>query len=174
MLPETFHRVVQPAALALFPTRFSSPEASAMLLAIGLQESQFMHRRQLIGANRNWWDSLRGPATGFFQLEIIGIRGVLEHHTTGPMARSVLQLFGYPTDDLKTIREAIVHNDILSAAFARLALWRHPVRLPGEQDHFRGWEQYLEIWRPGKPHPERWNKNFDRAWGIVNSAENIV
>jgi hypothetical protein len=171
MLPETFHSIVEPAAAKLFPTRFSSPEASAMILAIGLQESGFMHRRQLIGANRNWWQSLRGPATGFFQFETIGIRGVLEHHTTGPLARSVLQMFGYPTDDVATIHRALVHNDILATAFARLALFRLPDRLPSSVEHHKGWEQYIEAWRPGKPHPERWGENFNRAWSIVSFSQ---
>ena len=36
-------------ALSLLPDRMASDEAIVMLLAIGLQESRFQHRRQLVG-----------------------------------------------------------------------------------------------------------------------------
>lgn len=36
-------------ALALLPARMSSPSAEVMLLAIGLQESNLTHRRQIGG-----------------------------------------------------------------------------------------------------------------------------
>lgn len=39
-------------ALALLPARMSSPQAEAMLLAIGLQESCLVHRRQHNGPAR--------------------------------------------------------------------------------------------------------------------------
>ena len=43
-------------ALALLPSAMDTPQAHCMLLAIGLQESRFVHRRQI-----------GGPACGFWQ-----------------------------------------------------------------------------------------------------------
>jgi hypothetical protein len=167
--PKKAHSFLLPACLQLFPERFNTPEARAMLLAIALQESDFRHRQQLIGFHRNWWESLKGPAAGFWQFERIGIRGVLEHRTTGPMARTVLQTLGYP-DDVETIHKAIIHNDILAVCLARLALFRVPEQLPGPDDAAEGWRQYVWAWRPGKPHPDRWAERYTLAWEIVTRA----
>ena len=52
--------------MALLPDRMDTPEARVMMLAIGLQESRFVHRRQI-----------KGPARGFWQFEqgggVIGV-----------------------------------------------------------------------------------------------------
>src|SRR5690606_35531315 len=56
-------------AYALLPSRMDSDRATVMLLAIGLQESRFEHRRQI-----------KGPARGFWQFERGGgVRGVMTH-----------------------------------------------------------------------------------------------
>ena len=57
-----------PAAYSLLPAEMESAEATALLLSIGLQESQFTHRRQV-----------GGPARGFYQFELSGVQGVLRH-----------------------------------------------------------------------------------------------
>lgn len=160
------HDFIDSVALQLFPERFNTPAARALVLAIGLQESHLVHRRQLVGGARYWWQSKNAPAAGFFGFERIGIRGVMKHRTTGPMARAVLQLFSYP-EDVDTIHEALTHNDILAVAFARLALWRIVDPLPGEGEWEKGWEQYLSVWRPGKPRPDEWKDNFAQAWEAV-------
>jgi hypothetical protein len=141
-----------------------------MILAIGLQESQFIHRQQLIGTSRHWWQSLKGPAVSFFQFERAGINGVLRHHASREMALVVLDLLGYP-EDVSVLWRAMKHNDLLAACFARLALWRLPERLPMQDEHMKGWDQYIEAWRPGKPHPERWADNYLRAWDVVLGVE---
>lgn len=173
MSPLIFDQYITTAALNLFDLKFSTPQAQAMILAIGLQESDFKHRRQLIGFHRNWWESLKGPAAGYFQFERIGIRGVLEHHTTGDMARTVLKILGYP-EDVDAIHRGLVHNDMLAAAFARLALYRIPDRLPEKGEYVYAWQQYLEVWRPGKPHPDRWPERFADAWRIVEGHDLLV
>ncbi len=165
MEPETYLEFILPAAEKFFPDRFSSKEAQAMLLAIGLQETGFRARAQEVRGR--WW-LRQGPASGFFQFEPIGIEAVLEHHASRDMAIACLKMFGYP-EDVKAIHRALVHNDLLAAIFARLALWRSPRPLPTQEGAGEGWTQYLSIWRPGKPHIERWTPNFNKAWEIVNA-----
>src|SRR5690606_12018619 len=67
------------AGLALLPEPDSSREARAMLLAIALQESRFMHRRQI-----------GGPARGYWQFEVGGVRGVMTHRHTSTLARELI------------------------------------------------------------------------------------
>ena len=62
-LSEIRERAIAPA-LALLPARMSSREAEIMLLAIGLQESLFVPRRQMGN----------GPARSFWQGEL-GVGG---------------------------------------------------------------------------------------------------
>lgn len=170
MNPKTVFDFLFPATMKLFPAHYSSPEAAAMLLAIGMQESDFVHRRQLIGS-RYWWKSLNGPAAGFWGFERVGIRAVLDHRTTGPMIRRVLDKFGYP-DDVETIYQALIHNDLLAVAFARMLLYTVPESLPrlDEANAQKAWEQYLWAWRPGKPRPERWFERWQMAVEIVKKG----
>lgn len=168
MKPVDFCNFIVPAALHFFPKNMTSTNAIASIVSIGLQESGFLHRQQLIGTNRNWWQSINGPAVSFFQFEKIGIAEVLRHPSTRDMARSVLSKFGYP-DDINTIHKALIHNDLLAAVFARLALYRVAEPLPDRNNPEEAWRQYKTIWRPGKPHPETWLKNFNEAWDVVNS-----
>ena len=54
---EALNKVIIPG-LKLLPPKFDTPEARVMMLAIGMQESRFLHRKQI-----------GGPARGFFQFE---------------------------------------------------------------------------------------------------------
>ena len=169
MNAEIAHKLLLPSCLALFPARFDSLPARAMMLAVALQESDFIHRQQLVGAFRNWWESITGPATSFWQFELIGVRGVMEHHTTGPMLRSVCEMLGYPFD-AKVLHKAMTYDMLLGVIMARLALYRHPQPLPGRDDPQAGWKQYIDIWRPGKPHPDKWAACFAEAWRVVDKG----
>lgn len=147
-------------AFYLLPPKMWSPEAEVMLLAIGLQESRFKYRVQLIGNHRNWWESLKGPARGFWQFERAGIYGVLNHHATQDFAYDVLGRLQYPTH-VGTIHRALAHNDVLACCFARLLLWTLPGPLPkieatGYTPAQHAWDYYLEAWRPGRPHKASW------------------
>ncbi len=163
------HRFLLPAAAELFPAELHTKEAQAMLLAIGMQESDFVHRQQLIGNHRKWWESIKGPARSYWQFEIIGIFGVLDHPATRAMALRLCQRLGYPPEP-RVIHQAVTHNDLLAAGFARLALYRLPYPLPTRDQDENGWNQYIEAWRPGKPKPDRWPERFKRAWEIVDAA----
>lgn len=150
------HRHVIPAAYALLPVSLESEAATAMLLAIGLQESKLEHRRQI-----------RGPARGFWQFEVTGVRGVLTHEKTEPHVSRVLATLRYGGATTAECHEAIQHNDVLACVFARLLLWTIPGKLPDQHSYETGWKQYLSGWRPGKPHAERWPGNFGVAWDVV-------
>jgi hypothetical protein len=128
--------------------------AKAMLIAIGLQESRFTHRRQ----------TDLGPAKGYWQFEQGGgVRGVLTHPATRPHILVMLDRLGY-TDYPLSCWNAIEHNDILAMAFARLNLWWIPRSLPGPGEQDAAWAYYLEGWRPGKPHRATWNAFYTDAW----------
>lgn len=164
MIYHTFAHTM-PAAYRLLPDRMQSPEATALVLAIGLQESRFEARRQLP----------KGPARGFWQFERGGgVVGVLTHGTTRPHAAKVLDFLRYPADiDSHGVHTAIEHNDVLACCFARLLLWTLPDRLPGRLDVDLGWNQYLRAWRPGKPHITTWPENYAIAWELVEPHASI-
>ena len=153
--------IIIPGAMDLLPYRMDTDAAVAMLLAIGLQESRFRHRRQLSG----------GPAHGFWQFEQGGgVVGVMQHHTTRVLSRMVWEGLSYPPEDYQPRRvwDALVHNDILAAAFARLLLWTDYNPLPARDEHFKGWVIYNNVWRPGKPHEATWREFYEQAWDAVS------
>lgn len=153
MTPHDLNRLVITPALAILPERMDTPAARAMLIAIALQESGLMHRRQLAG----------GPAHGSWQFEPIGVQGVLSHHATGELAAGVAGVLLYPADR-DVIYQAIADNDLLACAFARLLLWRDPEPLPERGQGAKAWEQYLRLWAPGRPRPEKWSDNWLAGW----------
>lgn len=165
MKPEIVHDILLPACLAVFPPKYNTLDARAMLLAIGLQESGFQHRRQLLAGVTQWWRS-NGPAMGYWQFERTGVRGVMEHPgTRGPM-RQVCEKLGYPMD-LEVLYQAIQYDIVLAVAVARLALWADPAPLPRADQPSVAWSYYLRTWRPGKPKPGTWLAHYQRAWHIV-------
>jgi hypothetical protein len=150
-----------PAAFSLLPAHMSGARATAMLLAIALQESKCEHRRQITG-----------PARGFYQFEVAGVRGVLDHRSSRLHIHGVIAALKYPeTTTAVALQMALEHNDVLATCFARLLLWTIPDILPSDADPQVGWQQYLKCWRPGKPHPETWVENFTTAWFIVKGRE---
>jgi hypothetical protein len=140
------------ATAALLPPALDSQAAWAMLFAIASQESRLDARRQI-----------GGPARGFWQFELGGIRGVLAHKASAPLIRSVLDRLDYDYDP-STSYTAIEHNDVLAFAYARCLLWTEPSTLPAQHEADEGWQQYVEGWRPGKPHRSTWNAFYADAW----------
>ncbi|AZS78599.1 hypothetical protein ELS24_09180 [Achromobacter spanius] len=139
-------------ALALLPAKMDTPVARVMLLAIGLQESRFVYRRQI-----------GGPARGFWQFEKGGGgRGVLLHTSTREHAQTVCKARSVPaTADV--VYEVLDKDDVLAAAFARLLLWSDPKALPSIGDVDAAWALYQRTWRPGKPHPKAWPDLYRQA-----------
>lgn len=165
---ELVARHILPAALSLLPSKMDTPEARAMLLAIGLEESAFQYRRQQTG-NPNL-----SPARGFWQFELGGgVFGVLTHPDTNVIARSVLAELRYQAST-KTAYEALEHNDVLAAVFARLLLWTYPGPNPHRGEILEAWRVYHGTWRPGAfrdwqdgdPIPERWVRSYQEAWTV--------
>lgn len=147
--------VVNPG-LALLPKEMTSLQAKAMLLAIGLQESRFIYRKQI-----------NGPARGFYQFEKDGgIKGVLQHASTKPFIKPILKQLGYAYS-VELCYNAVNFDDPLATVFARLLLWTLPDALPEKQEHELAWQQYIEAWRPGKPHRHTWNDFYNQAWEVV-------
>jgi hypothetical protein len=148
--------IVIPASMKMLPAKMDSLSARAMLLAIGLQESRFTHRRQIKGPARSFWQAESGG----------GFRGILFHEQTRDAARGVLLRMGYGEPDESDFL-AIEHNDILACCGARLLLWTHPAPLPSMNDPQGGWDYYIETWRPGKPHRQTWDEFYRQAWGML-------
>lgn len=147
-------------ALQCLGGKFDTRIAMQMLLAIGYQESGFVHRKQV-----------KGPAVGFWQFEKGGgIFGVITHRASKGLA---LLLFDeFKLGNSKKLARSIVMDklytafqkeefDVLAACYARLLLWTHPKALPTDKEE--AWDYYLAVWRPGKPHRNRWDENWKKA-----------
>jgi hypothetical protein len=150
-------------ALALLPAAMDSPQARVMLIAIGLQESRFAHRRQLVGNPPR----PTGPARGYWQFERGGgCTGVLTHPASRYWMHQVCGQRGCkPTPS--ALWAAIEQDDVLAAAAARLLLFTDPKRLPSVGDEAGAWALYLRVWRPGKPHRSTWSALYAQALGAA-------
>lgn len=149
LIKQLTHSAILPA-FSLLPPAMSSKAALVMVLAIALQESGAEHRRQIGGPARGYWQFERGG----------GIMGVLTHKATAEYAASVCAALDYPADTL-AVYTAVEHNDILAATFARLNLWWLPQPLATNEAD--GWAQYIDAWRPGKPHRDTWSGHWKTA-----------
>lgn len=149
----TVQQLIQPRgaiteALDLLPRNMTSDEAIVMLLAIGLQESGFRHRRQLVGSPPR----PSGPAKSFWQAEQGGgmVQGLLFYHNADirDIVTGLCIVRGVPPDT-RSVWDAIENDDVLAAGLARLLLWTDPHRLPAVSDEGGAWALYLRTWRPG-------------------------
>lgn len=148
-------------ALRLLGDKMDSPEARVAIIAIMAQESALKHRYQIVhGDNMG-----KGPARGLAQFECGtkssrgGVWGVYLHRAT----HEKLRLFCRERDvnfDPRAIWGQLEHDDILAAGVARLLLWTDSEALPEVGDKSGMWEYYLRNWRPGKPHPDRWDRSY--------------
>lgn len=152
-------------ALKLLPAKMDSREARVMLLAIGLQESRFTARRQLVGNP----PKPIGPAKSFWQGEQGGgmVAGVRTHAATKAYAAELYKARGVEPNN-RAIWDAIEHDDVLAAGLARLLLYSDPKALPKLGDADGAWSLYERVWRPGKPHRATWNALYVRALEYVN------
>lgn len=155
-LDEITTRAIVPA-MALLPARMDSARARVQLLAIALQESELIYRRQMGN----------GPARGFWQFEQGGgVRGCVNHPASASYLRQLCVTRGVAFD-ARAIWNAIEHDDVLAAGLARLLLWTDPRPLPALGDAQAAWECYAWNWRPGKPHPDKWPANYAQALEFV-------
>lgn len=129
-----------------------------MLWAIGFQESRFVHRRQI-----------RGPARGFWQFEdgrLSGLAGLFALKSTRDAMRTLCDARGVALDRTAVYNQ-LEHDDVLAAGVARLLLWTDPHRLPDIGDAQAAWDLYMRTWRPGKPHRNTWDGFYNHALALV-------
>ena len=170
MIPTELYKTAIIPAYKLLSANMSSIEASLMLLAIPLQESELKERRQLITKVIDGRKKLLplGPAVSFWQFEQGdpisrgGVWGVLNHYSVGLKAVTVCRALGIEPTAPK-VWEAMQTNDVLAAAMARLLLYSSPKALPKVGDVQGAWKMYTDTWRPGKPHPEKWPAHYANA-----------
>lgn len=146
------------AGLALLPVTLRTAQAKILLYATSRQENPKRLPKQV-----------GGPAVGDYQFESGGgVRGVLEHSSTSALAASVCKARGIAVLRL-TVYEALQHDPVLAAAFARLFYYTDPGRIPAVGDEQGAWDVYLRTWRPGafKRQPEelraKWSKSYNDA-----------
>ena len=163
-------------ALLLLPAKMTSPQAELMLLAIGLQESQLKHRRQLVGSP----PKPVGPAKSFWQAEQGGgmVTGLLRYHDAKvrDVVHGLCAVRGV-APAARDVWDAIEHDDVLAAGLARLLLFTDPAKLPGLGDEEGAWQLYLRTWRPGAHSRgdaaakaslrQKWAKNYGKALEAV-------
>lgn len=160
-LDQIINDAIEPV-MAMWPS-MDSREARVMLLAIGLQESRFTHRYQVVQGK----PGAKGPARGFWQFEQGGgVKGVLNFNRGRPNVAACAQALcvsrGVP-GEAKAVWLALEHDDVLAAGFARLLLRSDPYELPKLGDAEGAWQLYLRTWRPGKPHRKTWDALYKQA-----------
>ncbi len=149
--------------LALLPARMDTPEARVMLLAIGLQESRFVHRRQIGGPARGFWQFEKGTRASRGGVWGVFLHAVSKDHLAALCkARSV-------ACDPDAIYAALEYDDVLAAGVARLLLWTDPKALPAIGDSDAAWSLYLRTWRPGRPHPQTWPALYAQATAALEA-----
>lgn len=149
---------VLPAAFDVLPAAWRTLEAEAMLLAIGLQESRFTFRRQI-----------GGPARGFWQFELGGVKGIMQHAATMQPIADALEALRFGTLRPEELHAVLETNDTLAAVCARCLLYTLPKEMPARDQPRLGWNLYIDGWRPGRPHLDTWVGNFVDAWGTLNT-----
>lgn len=153
-------------ALLLLPAKMTSPEAEVMTLAIGLKESRFEQRRQLVGSP----PKPTGPAKSFWQAEQGGgmVAGLLRYHDARvrDVVHGLCAVRGV-APAARDVWNAIEHDDVLAAGLARLLLYTDAAKLPKLGDVEGAWQLYLRTWRPGKPKPDTWPALYAKALEAV-------
>ena len=154
--------------LRLLPPAMDTKEARVLMYAIGLQESRFTHRAQVIDGGG------KGPARGYWQFERAGgVRGVLRHPASKFWMHSVCNARNVPAQET-SVWLAMETDDVLAAAAARLLLFTDPARLPAVGEQAESWTYYLRNWRPGKPHPRTWPECYETALKAVGEPTNFT
>lgn len=148
-------------AFQLLPSKMNTAPAAQEVMSICAQETDLIHRRQMGN----------GPARGLAQFEKgdeksrAGVYGVMNHPASRELVRHVCHERGVPFER-DVIWKALEFDDVLAFALARLLLWTDSGKLPTTQQE--GWDTYLRVWRPGKPHPEKWATSWRMAKEVLD------
>lgn len=165
MTPDLFLRLGVDPALSLLPPSTRTNEARAFLVAIALQETQLVKRRQ----------AADGPAHSFLQFELGTVELIWKHETTKKASREICRLLAIQEAPL-AVFVAMEYNDVVACYFGRLLLLTVPRELPAHGDVDEGWSQYVGTWRPGAVAKGgesaarakmRWPGNYLDAWHTV-------
>lgn len=165
MTPALFLTLAVEPALNLLPVSARTVEAKAFLIAIALQETQLVKRRQMGG----------GPAHSFLQFELGTVELLWNHEDTKKAARAICATLSIQESPLGVF-VAMEFHDILACYFGRLLLLTVRRPLPSRGDVEEGWSQYVGTWRPGAVAKSqesaarqrfRWSGNFLDAWSAV-------
>lgn len=133
-----------------------SPNVHRFMLTIALQESGLKHRRQVTASGEE-----AGPAASFWQFERTGgCKQLFLHPKTAPPLRLMCDAYNVQPN-AQALWEAIRYQDIVAAAAARLLIYSLPDALPTTAAE--GWDQYIEAWRPGRPHKSTWAGHWATA-----------
>lgn len=143
-------------------------DARRFLLAIAQQESgQALEARYQSSPGAS-----PGPARGFWQFEQGGgVAGVLSHSSSSALASKVCASC-IIVKQSSSVWRALEGHDLLATSFARLLILTHPKALPKTEQE--GWSQYINLWRPGKPHIEVWPGNWSRADATVRQNPRVA
>jgi hypothetical protein len=145
-------KIIRQTFIEVLPSKFDTPQAEVMLLAIGMQESGFQTRQQSGGPARSFWQFEKGG----------GITGVLTCQDTKAYAQMVcVHRAVMPT--VESVFARMLDDDLLGCGFARLLLYSDPHPLPAIGDVDGAWDYYERTWRPGKPRPDDWPVNYAQA-----------
>lgn len=160
MIPNHVTQAVQKALYSL-PAQMASEPARVMLYAIGLQESRFLHRRQMIEKGGRLVPE--GPAKGYWQFERGGgCKGVITHKASRYWMHHICEMRHIQFDSM-SLWNALENDDVTAAAAARLLLFTDPFKLPAIGDEDGAWDLYVRVWRPGKPHRQTWSNLYGTA-----------
>lgn len=163
MTPEELHQSVVVPGLDLLATLGGPPRsdlAEILLVAISGQEANWTAQAQR-----------GGPAHGLWQFERAGgVAEVLHAKATRDLAETLCRRLGVDPSE-RAVHSALAQigqMDALDCGFARLLLWKDPKPLPDNQT--AAWGYYQRNWRPGKPHPDRWPRNYLAAVAAVRGS----
>lgn len=135
----------------------SSRKAARLMLTIALTESG----PQLNARYQGSPNPTSGPAKGWWQFEQAGALGVLTHAASADLAIRACEMFHIVTHAAPLSR-ALEGHDLMAAIAARLLILTTPKALP--EDPKDAYDQYLSLWRPGKPAAyDRWLTNWNTA-----------
>lgn len=167
MIPPHVQQAIN-EAFALLPPAMDTPEARVPMLATGLQESRFEHRRQLIKKSGQLLPL--GPAKGYWQFERGGgCVGVVTHDASRYWMSRVCAARGVKFN-ATAIWNALEHDDVLAAAAARLLYFTDPFKLPKLGEANPTWNMYIRTWRPGKPHRPTWAGFYAESLSAIQVA----
>lgn len=153
MTPAQLITNVLDPAFEWLPERMDSAGARVMMIAMALQESMLAYRRQMGN----------GPAKGLWQNERGGgVLGSLSHPASKHHMQRLCEEFEVSFDST-SVWNRLETDDVFAAIQSRLLLWTDAQALPPIHDQNAAWRLYMRVWRPGKPHPDKWPENHARA-----------